>query len=112
MKTAVSLAASLATLAALAAATAPAQAAGLAMKTGVYRCELNRSVHVRHVSADARSAKIRWGKRDYTLHAVSARTGALRYEDPKSGLMWLTIVGKSMLLDTKHGKQLANECRA
>lgn len=112
MKTLVSLSASLATLAVLSTAAVPASASGLQMKTGVYRCELNRSVHVRHVSSDARSAKIRWGKRDYTLHAVNARSGALRYEDPKSGLMWLTIVGKSMLLDTKHGKQLANECRA
>lgn len=111
MKTAVSLTASLATFAALACTAASASANGLQMKTGMYKCELNRSVHVRHVAADASSAKIRWGKRDYTLHAVNARTGALRYEDKKSGLMWLTIVGKSMLLDTKQGKQLANECR-
>lgn len=94
----------------------PTQAAGFnphnfAFTPGVYRCELNRSVHVRQVSPDMRSAVLHWDKKDYTLRAVNARTGALRYEDPASGLVWLVIVGKSMLLDTKHGKQLANECK-
>lgn len=92
------------------------QAAGFnphnfAFTPGIYRCELNRSVHVRQVSSDMRSAVVHWDKKDYTLQAVNARTGALRYEDPASGLVWLVIVGKSMLLDTKHGKQLANECK-
>ncbi len=45
------------------------------------------------------------------MKAVHARSGALRYEDDKSGIVWLIIAGKSMLLDTKHGRQLANECR-
>ena len=38
------------------------------------------------------------------------RIGALRYEDDASGLVWIVIVGKSMLLDTRQGKQLANDC--
>ncbi|MBN9429768.1 MAG: MliC family protein [Burkholderiales bacterium] len=84
---------------------------GFQFPAGVYRCELNRSVHVRQVSADLQSAVLNWNKKDYTLRAVNARTGALRYEDPKSGLVWLVIVGKSMLLDTKLGRQLANECK-
>ncbi|MGD9945599.1 MAG: hypothetical protein AB7L76_18875 [Burkholderiaceae bacterium] len=84
---------------------------GFRFPTGVYRCELNRSVHVRHVTPDLQSAVVHWNKKDYTLRAVNARTGALRYEDAASGLTWLVIVGKSMLLDTKNGKQLANECR-
>jgi Membrane-bound lysozyme-inhibitor of c-type lysozyme len=91
-------------------AAAQTSASGLTFKTGVYQCELNRSVHVRHVSADMQSAVVNWDKKDYTMKAVNARTGALRYEDQASGLVWLVIVGKSMLLDTKHGKQLANEC--
>jgi hypothetical protein len=78
---------------------------------GTYRCELERQVHVTQVSADGRSAVVRWNRRDYTLKVVEARTGALRYEDASSGLVWLVIVGKSMLLDTRAGKQLANECR-
>ena len=78
---------------------------------GVYRCELNRNVDVEQVSPDMQSAVLRFDKKEYKMKAVLARSGALRYEDPQSGLVWLIIASKSMLLDTKHGKQLANECR-
>ncbi len=85
---------------------------GIPFAAGVYKCELNRSVHIRSVAPDMRSAVISWNKKDYVLNAVNALSGALRYEDAGSGLVWLIIVGKSMLLDIKNGKQLANECRA
>lgn len=84
---------------------------GLKLPTGVYRCELNRSVNVRQVSADMQSAVLQFDKKEYTMQAVGARSGALRYEDAKSGLVWLVIPSKSMLLDTKKGRQLANECK-
>jgi hypothetical protein len=83
----------------------------IAMPSGAYRCEFGRSVQVREVSADMRTAVLRWGSRDYTLRAVQARSGALRYEDEASGLAWLVIPGTSMLLDTREGQRLANACR-
>jgi hypothetical protein len=46
------------------------------------------------------------------MKAVNTQSGALRYEDGASGLVWIVITDKSMLLDTRQGKQLANECRA
>ena len=96
---------------ACAAGSVQAQGNGLTMTKGLYKCELNRQVAVTEVAPDSSTATIQWGKRGYVLRAVPARTGALRYEDVDSGLMWLVVVGKSMLLDTKHGKQLANECK-
>jgi hypothetical protein len=84
----------------------------IAMPAGAYRCELGRSVQVRDVSADMRTTVLRWGSRDYTLQAVQARSGALRYEDASSGLTWIVIPGTSMLLNTKEGQRLANACRA
>jgi hypothetical protein len=99
-------------LATLAAAAAPSLAAGASpFPPGVYRCELNQSVHVRNVSADLKSAVISWKQKDYTIRAVDTRTGALRYEDPSSGLVWIMITGKSMLLDARRGQRLADECR-
>lgn len=83
-----------------------------AFPAGVYHCELNRNVDVREVSPDLTSATLHFNNKEYRLKAVRARTGALRYEDPQAGVVWLVITGKSMLLDTRHGKQLANECRA
>jgi hypothetical protein len=84
----------------------------IAMPSGAWRCEFGRSVQVRDVSADMRTAVLRWGSRDYTLRAVHARSGALRYEDEASGLAWIVIPGTSMLLDTREGQRLANACRA
>lgn len=80
------------------------------MKKGVYQCELNRKVNITKVSTDQSLAVLKWDKKSYTMRAVRAKSGALRYEH-NSGLTWITVVGKSMLLDTKRGKQLANECR-
>jgi hypothetical protein len=54
---------------------------------------------------------LNWNQRDYTLKAVGARSGAVRYEDPSSGLVWLLISSKSMLLDSRQGQRLADECR-
>jgi hypothetical protein len=82
------------------------------MAPGVYRCELNRQVHVRHISHDRRSAVLTWNKRDYRLEAVSTQSGAMRFEDRVSGLAWISIVDKSLLLDTRTGQQLANDCRS
>lgn len=90
---------------------AQAQNNPLVISKGLYKCELNRQVNITDVAPDSSTATIQWGRRGYVLHAVPARTGALRYEDVDSGLTWLVVVGKSMLLDTKLGRQLANECK-
>ncbi len=92
-------------------APAPKPRPLFSVKAGTYQCELNRKVIVRQVSATQDSAVLQWGKRKYQMKAVQTRTGALRLENKASGLTWITIVGKSMLLDTKRGKQLANECK-
>ncbi|MCL4676712.1 MAG: MliC family protein [Pararhodobacter sp.] len=83
----------------------------MALNAGLYKCELNRNVMVRTIAADGASIVLAWGGRDHAFKAVQARTGALRFENADEGLVWLVIVGKAMLLDTRKGKQLANECR-
>jgi hypothetical protein len=83
----------------------------LTLEAGLYRCELDRRVIVRRVAADGRSLVLNWRGRDSVLHAVQARTGALRFENAENGHVWLVIVGKSMLLDARAGRTLANECR-
>lgn len=112
--TAVASAAGLPAPAAAVQAVSPASIfnpAGLPFSAGMYQCELNRKVHVRSVTPDLQSAVLSWDRKEYTMRAVGTRTGALRYEDAASGLVWLVIVGKSMLLDTRRGQQLANECK-
>jgi hypothetical protein len=92
-------------------ATAEPQAVTLPLEAGLYRCELGRRVIVRRVAPDRQSMVINWRGQDTQLNAVLARTGALRFENPQTGYVWLVIVGKSMLLDARAGRTLANECR-
>ncbi len=83
----------------------------IAFEAGEYKCELGRSVNIRGITPDRLSVNLNWGRKDYTMLAVSTSSGALRYEDNASGLVWIVIPAKAMLLDTSKGKQLANECR-
>ena len=95
-----------------AAASEGAHHPSLQLSPGVYHCDLNRRVELRQVADDKKWAILYWERRNYTLHVVSTQTGALRLEDKTSGLTWITIPGKSMLLDTRLGRQLANDCKA
>ncbi len=91
--------------------TTSAHAAGeFSIKTGVYSCELGRSIEVKKVAADHSSVIIRHAKKDYTLNAVNTSSGALRFEDKARSRAWVVLVGNSMLLDAKKGQRLANAC--
>lgn len=79
-------------------------------KPGSYDCDLKRTVEVTQVAPDGMSATLRWQSRDYPMRAVQAATGALRLENTDEGLVWISIVGKSMLLNARTGQQLANDC--
>ena len=83
----------------------------LSMEPGLYRCELTRRVVVRRIAPDGQSMVINWLGKDASLLAVRARSGALRFENVQAGLVWIVIVGKSMLLDSRAGRTLANECK-
>ncbi len=86
-------------------------AAPMALEPGLYRCELGRRVIIRRISPDGRSLVLGWQGKDWPLEVVQARTGARRFENARAGLVWLVIVDKSMLLDARAGRTLANECR-
>jgi hypothetical protein len=52
-----------------------------------------------------------WKGSTYKMTPVSTSTGALRFEDKGDGLVWIQIPSKSMLLNSKIGQQLANDCK-
>lgn len=80
-------------------------------RAGSFLCELGRIVDVKQVAADANSLTLNWSKRDHVLTGGHTASGALRYENAQAGLAWIIIPGKAMLLDTRRGQQLANECK-
>ena len=79
--------------------------------TGNIACELGASVAV---DADPKSPgyyTVKGKGFAYRTHPVVTSTGAIRLEDHHDGgAVWLQLPNKSMLMDQKHGKRLADEC--
>lgn len=73
-------------------------------------CELGNNLMMYANDGDNRHIAIRWQNKINRLTRVSTSTGANRFENKKAGLLWIDIPAKGMLLDTKKGRQLANEC--
>jgi cytochrome c2 len=43
---------------------------------------------------------------------VETTTGAVRLEDTQAGAMWLQLPNKSMLMNSKLGQRMADECQS
>lgn len=84
----------------------------IALVTGNFQCELGNRVEVSTDPQRPNAINLSWKGQSYPLQAVATSTGALRYEDPASGHVWIQIPAKSILLNAKAGQQLANECKS
>jgi uncharacterized protein YaaQ len=79
--------------------------------TNEYNCELGNKITIYTNENDAAHIALRWKKRLHRLTRVGTTTGALRFENPTFGLIWIGIPSKGILLDSKLNRQLANECK-
>lgn len=77
-----------------------------------YNCELGKKVTVYHKADEQDIITLRWNNKNHELKREATTTGAHRFEDKRAGLVWINIPAKSMLLDSKKGRQLANECKS
>ncbi|MFM9992254.1 MAG: hypothetical protein ACKVOY_12565, partial [Burkholderiaceae bacterium] len=46
------------------------------------------------------------------LMPVASLTGAIRLEDAQQGAVWIQLANKSMLMSSKLGRRLADECQS
>ncbi|MCD2515943.1 hypothetical protein LQ564_06385 [Massilia sp. G4R7] len=76
-----------------------------------YACELGNKITIYTNAQDDAHIALRWKKRLHRLNRVGTTTGALRFENPHWGLIWIGIPAKGILLDSKLNRQLANECK-
>lgn len=83
----------------------------IGMQPVPFNCELGNKLTIYGKEEQDEQIALHWNKRLHRMHRVGTTTGAHRFEDTKSGLVWIGIPTKGMLLDSKKGKQLANECR-
>lgn len=76
-----------------------------------YHCELGNKLTIYKNEGDEKYMALRWGKRIHRMTRVGTTTGAIRFENKKTGLVWIGIPAKGILLNAKIGQQLANECK-
>lgn len=79
--------------------------------TGEIPCELGAKVKITPMRREG-FFMVSTGIHRYRMHPVESRTGAIRLEDPARGALWLQLGNKSMLMNQKEGKRLADECQA
>ncbi len=51
-----------------------------------------------------------WQGYVYKMKRVATSTGVNRFEHPQSGLIWISIPSKAMLLDGQEGSPVVSEC--
>ncbi|MFG6466561.1 hypothetical protein [Roseateles sp. BYS87W] len=77
---------------------------------GEYACEFKESVHIDKHPKVAGYINVAWKKQVITMKPVLSSTGALRLEDVTGRTLMIQIANKSMLLDTKIGQRLLDDC--
>lgn len=77
-----------------------------------YNCALGDKVTIFSNASDDKHIALRWNKRLLRLTRVDTTTGAHRFENRRQGIVWIGIPAKGILLDSRKGQQLANECKS
>jgi hypothetical protein len=80
------------------------------VQTGRVPCELGHNVALLSDPAAPGYFTVTIGSQRFRMSPVATTTGAIRLEDKARGGVWLQLANKSMLLDEKNGRRLADEC--
>jgi hypothetical protein len=79
--------------------------------TGLMVCELGNTVTVTADPHQPTRFIVQMKKNTYHMNPVETTTGAVRLEDAQAGAMWLQLPNKSMLMNSKLGQRMADECQ-
>ena len=77
---------------------------------GKLSCELGAFVTLAADSQSPGYFDVHTKTQKYRMFPVETSTGAIRLEDHKAGAVWLQLANKSMLMNHKLGKRLADAC--
>jgi len=83
------------------------------LSSGSYHCEHSVRVMVEREIRDRVTHRISigWNGNSYRLERDPSYSGLPRFEDSSSGLVWIDLPWKGLLLDGRSNRPLANECR-
>jgi hypothetical protein len=87
------------------------EAVAASVHTGHMVCELGNSVTVTPDPQQPSRFIVQMKKYTYHMTPVETTTGAVRLEDAQAGAMWLQLQNKSMLMNSKLGQRMADECQ-
>jgi hypothetical protein len=95
-------------------ATMPVAQAAVAddVHTGRMVCELGNAVSVTPDAGQPGSYWVQMRQHRFHMQPVGTTTGAVRLEDKQGGAMWLQLPHKSMLMNSKIGQRMADECQS
>ena len=79
---------------------------------GTLPCELGQTVVLLAEPGEAGYFSLHIGKARYRLLPELTTTGAVRLEDKAAGIVWLQLANKSMLMNHKLGRRMADECKS
>ncbi len=84
-----------------------------ALSSGNYRCDLGVRIGMQREMRDHVNHRIQlaWNGQHYQLERDPSYSGLPRFEDQASGLVWIDLPWKGLLLDGRTHAPLANECR-
>ena len=84
------------------------------LSSGNYRCEQGVRLGMQREMRDRVNHRIQlaWNGNTYQLERDPSYSGLPRFEDHVSGLVWIDLPWKGLLLDGRTQTPLANECRA
>jgi hypothetical protein len=77
---------------------------------GVYECPTPEKLEIQLNPKTAGYVDVKFGKQTWITKPVLSSTGALRLEDVRGQVLLLQIANKSMLMDVKVGRRLADNC--
>lgn len=75
-------------------------------------CELDNVVSVQPDPQSPSRFIVRLKKNTYYMTPTETTTGAIRMEDAQAGAVWLQLPHKSMLMNSKLGQRMADECQS
>ncbi len=90
--------------------SAEQQANGERVLLGAQACEFDQTVTVQPHTEPKGYFDVAYKGKTYVLAPEPTTTGAIRLEDKKNGLVWIQIANKSMLMNSKKGQRVVDNC--
>ena len=80
--------------------------------TGKIVCEAGAMIQITEkINAPGRFV-LKLKNENFNLMPVASLIGAIRLEDAQQGAVWIQLANKSMLMSSKLGRRLADECQS